>query len=91
MPWAATNINPLTKTGSNLTDQGGVGYTVVDSLDTMQIMGLDEEYQRARSWISNKMTFDRDANFNTFEVCEALARLRSYMTITPIFRSPFAF
>ena len=67
--------NPLTRTGSNLTEQGGVGYTVVDSLDTMQIMGLDEEYQRARSWISNKMTFDRNANFNTFEVCDALARL----------------
>lgn len=64
---------PLTKTGSNLTDQGGVGYTVVDSLDTMQIMGLDKEYQRARGWIANKMTFDRGANFNTFEVCGTLA------------------
>jgi hypothetical protein len=59
---------PLTKTGSNLTDQGGIGYTVVDSLDTMQIMGLQDEYTRARDWIAHNMTFDKDANFNTFEV-----------------------
>lgn len=59
---------PLSKKGSNLTDDGGVGYTVVDSLDTMQIMGLNEEYQRARTWIATTMSFERDGNYNTFEV-----------------------
>ena len=34
----------------------------------MQIMGLQEEYNRAREWISSKSTFDRDGDFNTFEV-----------------------
>ncbi|KAA1471635.1 glycoside hydrolase [Dentipellis sp. KUC8613] len=59
--------HPISRNGSNLTTAGGIGYTVVDSLDTMLLMGLDEEYQRARSWVENKMTLDRDANFNTFE------------------------
>jgi hypothetical protein len=35
----------------------------------MLIMGLTGEYARARNWVANKMMFDRDANFNTFEVC----------------------
>ncbi|KAF9527141.1 glycoside hydrolase [Crepidotus variabilis] len=57
----------ISKKGSNLTEEGGIGYTVVDAIDTMQIMGLDEEYNRARKWIEHELTFDRDGNFNTFE------------------------
>ncbi|KAG1758438.1 glycoside hydrolase family 47 protein [Suillus occidentalis] len=46
---------------------GGIGYTVADSIDTMIIMGLEDEYQRARSWVADKLSFERDGNFNTFE------------------------
>lgn len=58
----------ISKTGSNLTSDGGIGYGVIDAIDTMQIMGLDAEYNRARSWIERHLTFERDGNFNTFEV-----------------------
>lgn len=61
--------HPISRKGTNLTEAGGIGYTVVDSIDTMLIMGLSDEYARARNWVANEMTFDRDANFNTFEVC----------------------
>lgn len=60
--------HPISRKGTNLTTSGGIGYTVVDSIDTMQLMGLDEEYSRAREWVATKMSFDRDAKFNTFEV-----------------------
>ncbi|KAN0130039.1 Glycoside hydrolase [Lactarius tabidus] len=63
----ADEYHPISRQGSNLTEEGGIGYTVVDALDTMLIMGLDEEYQRARSWVAEEMTFDRDADLNTFE------------------------
>ncbi|KAH7924484.1 glycoside hydrolase [Leucogyrophana mollusca] len=59
--------HPFSHTGSNLTAAGGIGYTVADSIDTMLIMGLDDEYQRARTWVAEKLSFDRDAEFNTFE------------------------
>ncbi|EIM83275.1 glycoside hydrolase [Stereum hirsutum FP-91666 SS1] len=59
--------HPISHMGSNLTAAGGIGYTVVDSIDTMLLMGLTEEYERARDWVATNMTFDRDANFNTFE------------------------
>lgn len=29
---------------------GGLGATLVDSLDTLYIMGLDEEFQRAKEY-----------------------------------------
>ncbi|KAG6823161.1 hypothetical protein H0H87_001747, partial [Tephrocybe sp. NHM501043] len=72
------NYHPISKTGTNLTDAGGIGYTVIDSLDTIQLMGLDSEYARARKWIANSLSFDRDGNFNTFEASLlALIRLDS--------------
>ncbi|KAJ6608840.1 glycoside hydrolase [Mycena sp. CBHHK59/15] len=59
--------HPISRKGSNLTDAGGIGYTVIDSIDTMLLMGLEDEYARARKWVETSMSFDRDANFNTFE------------------------
>lgn len=60
--------HPLSRKGSNLTKAGGIGYTVVDSIDTMLIMGLHDEYERARKWVQNHLSFERDAAFSTFEV-----------------------
>ncbi|KAJ7761488.1 glycoside hydrolase [Mycena maculata] len=59
--------HPISHEGTNLTAAGGIGYTVVDSIDTMLLMGLDQEYSRAREWVANKMSFERNATFNTFE------------------------
>ena len=59
---------PLSQSGENLNKAGGIGYTVIDALDTMLIMGLDEEVQRARQWVRDNHTFDRSGNFNMFEV-----------------------
>ncbi|KAG1742756.1 glycoside hydrolase family 47 protein, partial [Suillus paluster] len=59
--------HPISHTGSNLTKAGGIGYVIADSIDTMIIMGLDDEYQRARAWVADKLSFERDGNLNTFE------------------------
>ncbi|KAI0694435.1 glycoside hydrolase [Cytidiella melzeri] len=63
----ADEYHPISRHGSNLTEAGGIGYTVVDSIDTMLILGLEDEYQRARKWVEEKLDFDKDGNFNTFE------------------------
>ncbi|KAI9461166.1 glycoside hydrolase [Russula earlei] len=65
----ADEYRPISHQGSNLTEAGGIGigYTVVDAPHTMLFMGLDAEYRRARHWIEHRLTFERDANLNTFE------------------------
>jgi len=60
--------HPVIKLGSNLTYAGGIGYMVLDAMDSLILLGLDEEYQRAREWVANKLSFDRDGIYNTFEV-----------------------
>ncbi|KAF9068764.1 glycoside hydrolase family 47 protein [Rhodocollybia butyracea] len=59
--------HPISQKGTNLTDAGGIGYTVIDSIDSMLIMGLHDDYARAREWVATKLSFDQDASFNTFE------------------------
>ena len=78
--------HPIGHSGSNLTDAGGIGYTVVDSIDTMLLMGLDKEYERAMKWVAEELSFERDANFNTFEVCTTYIAMRSntYLVQTTI-------
>ncbi len=60
--------HPLTHKGSNFSVNGGIGYTVVDSIDTMHIMGLNDEYVRARRWVEQSLSFDKEGSFSTFEV-----------------------
>ena len=33
----------------------GLGLTIVDCLDTMLLMGLKEEYTRARKWVAEEL------------------------------------
>lgn len=80
LTWAAERdafgddeYHPISRAGSNLTAAGGIGYTIIDSIDTMVIMGLDDEEKRAREWVTNNLSFDRDGDFNTFEVRGYLA------------------
>ncbi|KAF8920792.1 glycoside hydrolase [Mucidula mucida] len=59
--------HPISHSGSNISSNGGIGYTVVDALDTMYIMGLQDDYTRARKWVKDKLSFDREGTFSTFE------------------------
>lgn len=38
-------------------DFGGVGATVVDSLDTLWLMGLKDEFKAARDWTAQNLSF----------------------------------
>lgn len=40
---------------------------MVDSLDSLLLMGLDDEYQRAREWVKD-LSFDIDDKYHNFEV-----------------------
>ncbi|KAG9125459.1 mannosyl-oligosaccharide alpha-1,2-mannosidase, partial [Ceratobasidium sp. 392] len=64
------DYHPVSRTGTNLTTDRGVGYMIADALDTMLIMGKDlsAEYRRARDWIAKDLDFDRDGRYSTFEI-----------------------
>jgi hypothetical protein len=66
--WGFDDYHPIAKKGSNLNKSGGIGYTIIDALDTLFIMGLDDEFKEARKWVAEDLSFDREGKINTFEL-----------------------
>ncbi|GAA5929629.1 glycoside hydrolase family 47 protein [Sporobolomyces koalae] len=62
------DYHPISKSGSNMSPTGPVGYFLVDSLDSLWIAGMHDEYQRARDWVENHLDLSvLDDKFHTFE------------------------
>ena len=71
--------HPLSKSGSYLADsEQGMGYMIVDSLDSLLVMGFEDEYVRAREWVRNELSFDIEGKVNAFEVSSE----RSFLSAT---------
>ncbi|KTW28962.1 hypothetical protein T552_01592 [Pneumocystis carinii B80] len=66
--WGKDQYSPVSKRGYNSILPDGAGWIIVDSLDTLYIMGLDQELQDARNWIESSLNFDQDKYISTFEV-----------------------
>ncbi|KAJ5172332.1 Mannosyl-oligosaccharide 1-2-alpha-mannosidase [Penicillium capsulatum] len=47
--------------------QNGMGWMIVDSLDTMMIMNLTSQVRHARQWISTSLHHNQDHDVSTFE------------------------
>ncbi|KAJ6834118.1 mannosyl-oligosaccharide 1,2-alpha-mannosidase MNS1-like [Iris pallida] len=63
--WGQDELQPQSKNGVN--SFGGLGATLVDSLDTLYIMGLDEQFQKAREWVASSLDFNKDYEASVFE------------------------
>lgn len=46
---------------------GGMGWIVVDALDTLILMNLTTQLTHAREWLSTSLTYEKDHDVNTFE------------------------
>eukprot|EP00882_Tetradesmus_deserticola_P033444 GHRQ01038210.1.p1 GENE.GHRQ01038210.1~~GHRQ01038210.1.p1 ORF type:complete len:187 (+),score=62.62 GHRQ01038210.1:485-1045(+) len=63
--WGHDEVNGLSKTPRGWFN---MGLTIVDSLDTLIIAGLHEEYQEARHWVANHLQFKDGSSVQFFEV-----------------------
>ncbi|KAK1980230.1 family 47 glycosyl hydrolase [Colletotrichum cereale] len=64
--WGNDVFHPLSKKGENMSPKG-LGWIIVDSLDTMMLMNLTEPLADARKWLHRSLTWDQDQDINTFE------------------------
>ncbi|XP_074582519.1 mannosyl-oligosaccharide 1,2-alpha-mannosidase MNS1-like [Curcuma longa] len=63
--WGQDELQPQSKTGAN--NFGGLGATLIDSLDTLYIMGLKDEFQKAKEWVATALDFNKDYVASVFE------------------------
>ncbi|RFU79215.1 mannosyl-oligosaccharide 1,2-alpha-mannosidase [Trichoderma arundinaceum] len=64
--WGKDEFHPVTKNGKYMAPKG-LGWIIIDSLDTMMLMNLTSRLQHAREWLSTSLTWDQDQDVNTFE------------------------
>ena len=85
--WGRDEFMPLTQTGRDWVP-GGLGLTILDSLDALILMGFDEELDHSLNWVNHSLNFHVDAEISTFETTiRALGGLLSAHALThePIF------
>ena len=61
--WKADEYMPVQKRGTNTF--GGKGLTIIDSLDTLYLMGLQDEFNAAQTFVENDFRFE--GHINVFE------------------------
>lgn len=66
--WGKDEIKPVSGTFSSfpLRDHH-LGLTLVEALDTLWVMGLDEEFDAGVDWVKRELAFDVDGDVSVFE------------------------
>lgn len=64
--WGYDEFHPVSKRGKQMAPNG-MGWIIVDALDTMILMNLTSRVVHARDWISNSLTYNQDQDVNMFE------------------------
>lgn len=59
--------HPVSRKGRYMAQPNGLGWIIVDALDTLMIMGLKKELNHAREWISTTLDYNKKQDVNTFE------------------------
>ncbi|KAG4932382.1 hypothetical protein JHK87_046384 [Glycine soja] len=63
--WGKDELKPQSMNGVD--SFGGMGATLVDSLDTLFIMGLDAQFKRATEWVAESLHFHQNIEVSVFE------------------------
>lgn len=58
--WGDNELRPITKRGHSpvIFGKSRMGATLVDSLDTLYIMGLTEEFNRGKEWVRQSFSLN---------------------------------
>ena len=62
--WGKDELKPISRESHEWLE---LGLTLVDSLDTMWLMGLSHEFYEARKWVKEEMVIAVDKDVNLFE------------------------
>jgi len=66
--WGADELLPHAQSARNWTSNRSLGLTIVDSLDTLWLMNMHEDFHRGVEWVERHLTFDTNVFVNLFEI-----------------------
>jgi hypothetical protein len=66
--WGHDEVHPLSGTFSEFfVDGHPIGLSIIEALDTLYVMGLDDDLAAGVAWIEQNLDFDIDGDFHVFE------------------------
>jgi mannosyl-oligosaccharide alpha-1,2-mannosidase len=60
-------FHPVSKSGRMMVPPTGLGWIIIDALDTLMLMNMTKQLNHARQWLSTTLTYELDHDVNTFE------------------------
>ncbi len=69
--WGTNELKPITERGTSAGIFGHsphLGATIVDSLDTLYLMGLSEQFNEASAWVRTSFDIDVNTDMSLFEI-----------------------
>lgn len=64
--WGKDIYNPISGSGKNIGSKP-LGWMIVDLLDTLWLMDLKDEFDKAKAWVKSDLKYDQDFEVSTFE------------------------
>ncbi|KAI0096959.1 glycoside hydrolase family 47 protein [Nemania sp. FL0031] len=64
--WGSDIYHPVSGKGSQMSPNG-LGWIIIDSLDTIMLMNLTDRLVEPRKWLQRSLNYDQDQDVNTFE------------------------
>jgi mannosyl-oligosaccharide alpha-1,2-mannosidase len=72
--WGQNELKPISKMGhsANIFGSQSMGATIVDAMDTLYIMGFEDEFKKGRDWIASNLSFDKVGCLTTVYCCTTI-------------------
>ena len=83
--WGQNELRPVSRRGHSASIFGNSAYgaTIVDSLDTLYIMGLMEEFKLGRDWVATRLNFDAVRFTQNFVILLNIIDVLVYVVYSP--------
>eukprot|EP00118_Oscarella_pearsei_P025969 m.309134 g.309134 ORF g.309134 m.309134 type:complete len:598 (+) comp45568_c0_seq1:60-1853(+) len=67
--WGSNELKPISKRGhsANIFGSSSFGATIIDSLDTLYIAGLMDDFNKAKDWVAKELSVDLGESVSVFE------------------------
>ncbi len=69
--WGRNELKPMSRSGHQAGIFGGAsnaGATIIDAMDTLFVMGLDNEFKDAQDWVVKQFSLNTNSDLSAFEV-----------------------
>ena len=71
--WGKNELRPVSMRGhsASIFGSASMGATIVDAMDTLYIMGMDNEFKRGREWINSQLDMNKMVGNNFAPIKES--------------------